>query len=381
MPTHPVPGPGAPVLVVGAGAAGLAVAGELQRRSIAVTVLERARTGHVWAQHYEGLRLHTLKQNSSLPGVDFGADVPAFPTGPQVRDHLVDYRDCMGLDVREGVEVRHAEWRGDRWRLDTTNGELETPVVVAATGIWSAPVMPQIEGLGSFTGEVLHSAQYQRPAPFVGRRVLVVGAGNSGADISVALASAGIDVTLSVRGPVLFVPYPPAAVVADAAAWLLRRVPPRGARWCIDRVRPDHTELGLPPPEHSESSFPVVGDALPAAVRAGSVDVVGGTTRIHASTVHFDAGAPGRFDAIVFATGFRPALDWVDPSDVQIGETGEPLVDEHWRSVRQPRLVCAGFHYPTTEGWLQSIGRVARSAAAGIDEQLATPLVGRARAW
>ena len=369
------------MLVVGAGAAGLAVAAELRRRSIAVTVLERARTGHVWGEHYDGLTLHTLKRNSSLPGLEFGADVPAFPSGAQVRQHLVEYRDRMGLDVREGVDVRRAEWRSDRWRLETTAGEMEAPVVVAATGIWSAPVMPPIDGLADFTGEVLHSAQYQRPDPFVGRRVLVVGAGNSGADISVGLASAGVDVTLSVRGAVLFVPYPPAAVVADAAAWLLRSVRPRVARWLIDRVRPDHTDLGLPPPEHSESSFPVVGDALPAAVRAGSVDLVGGTTRIDTSMVHFDNGPPGHFDAIILATGFRPALDWLDPSEVQIGETGEPVVDEHWRSVRQPRLVCAGFHYPTTEGWLQSIGPVARRAAVGIDEQLATPLVGRARAW
>ena len=347
------------------------MARQLQRRSLDSVVLEQASTGHVWAEHYDGLRLHTLKAVSALPCLGMPDRLPDFPSGPQVRDYLVEYRRHFDIEVREGVRV-HSAQRDDRtWLLRTDAGDLRTPVLVAATGIWSRPVRPDIPGLSRFPGQVVHSADYRNPAPFAGRRVLVIGAGNSGCEISAGLGGVAGSVSLSVRSNVLFVPRPDSAVRSRVGASVLRLAPRRVASWLVDRVRHDHTDIGLPPPaRHSAENYPVVGDELPDAVRTGKVEIVGGVRAFDGDEVRYDDGSSARIDDVVLATGFRPALDWLDDSALRYSRTGTPVVDQYWRSVRDRRLVCVGFDYPNTEGWLQAIGRVSRQAASGVHKTL-----------
>jgi putative flavoprotein involved in K+ transport len=116
-----------------------------------------------------------------------------------------------------------------------------------------------------------------------------------------------------------------------------------------------------------------VGDELPRAVRSGRVELVGGAIGVQGDTVEFDCGEAGRFDAIVLATGFRPAIDWLDPTSVRLSDRGRPMVDRYSRSVVHHRLSCVGFDYPNTEGWLQALGRVSKRAARGIEESLRAP--------
>jgi hypothetical protein len=86
--------------------------------------------------------------------------------------------------------------------------------------------------------------------------------------------------------------------------------------------------------------------------------------------VRFANGNEAAFDAVILATGFRPTLGFLQPDQLELDEQGWPKLDEHWRSVRNTQLVCLGFGYPSTEGWLQSIGRFAREAARSIDKTL-----------
>jgi len=336
-------------------------------------VLDQTSTGHVWAEHYDGLRLHTLKQVSALPCLPMPDQLPDFPTGTQVRDYLIDYREHFGLDVREGVQVHSARRGTHAWHLRTSAGDVHPRVLVAATGIWSQPVHPELPGLSGFPGTVVHSADYRNPSAFTGRRVLVIGAGNSGCEIAAGLGGTAAAVSLSVRSNVLFVPRLESAVISALSASVLRVVPPRVGSWLVDRVRCDHSDIGLPPPErHSAQMFPVVGDELPEAVRAGTVEVVAGVRAFDGDRALYDDGSSGRFDAVVLATGFRPALDWLEGTAVRYSERGTPLVDRYWRSVVDDRLVCVGFDYPNTEGWLQALGRVSARAAAGVQESLRT---------
>lgn len=351
-------------VVVGAGPAGLAVAAELRRRGVAALVLERGQIGESWHHHYDRLRLHTLKQVSGLPGLRMPASYPRFPSAAQVRVYLELYARHHDLEVRHGVEVRRAEPRGERWLLDTMAGPVEAAWLVAATGIWSKPFCPVFPGQQQYTGRMLHARDYRNPTPFQGQRVLVVGVGNSGAEIAVELSEAGIQTALAVRDGAAFVPRPRSPAAMRLAAWLARTLPRRLAERLLRRR--DFGALGLPLPAGSPlHHYPVVGYELPRAAARGRVTVYPGIARLLPDGAWFSDGRVADFDTIILATGYRPALDWLDPAPA-LDPHGRPQVDRCWRALGRPRLSCVGFVYPSTEGWLQSIGRVAREAAEGI---------------
>lgn len=352
------------IVVVGAGPAGLAVAYELTRRGLSYLVLERGRVGEAWHHHYDRLHLHTLKQVSSLPGRPMSAAYPRFPSRTQFLAYLQQYARHFDLRVDEGVELRRAEFDGWRWQLDTSRGGVEATVLVMATGIWSAPVRPHIPGEEAFGGPIIHSRDYRNPQPFQGQRVLVVGAGNSGTEIAVDLAEHGVETALAVRSGVAFVPEPHSTAAVRLAAWLLRTLP----RPLAERLlrRRDFRHLGLPlPPGSPLDHFPVVGYELPEAVAAGKVGVYPGLERLEGGMAHFRDRRSAPFDALILATGYRPALDPVAHALTFDGES-RPVLDRYGRSITNPRLVCVGYTYPTTEGWLQAVGRAAERAVDGI---------------
>ncbi len=355
------------IAIVGAGAAGLAVAHELQVRGVESTLLEADAVGHVWGRHYDRLHLHTLKQVSGLPGMAMPHDYPPFPSGEQVSDYLRAYRDRFHLDVRTGVTVDGANWDGWSWRLDTTNGPITADVLVAATGIWSTPWQPEIDGLESFEGQVIHSSEYRNPTSVEVHRVLVIGVGNSGSEIAVELVDAGLDVAVSVRSGALFVPRPTSVAISWASAYLLRTLPPRLANAALRALRRDHADIGLPlPPTCPIDTYPVVGYELPDAVRAGRVITVPEVTSVQTDRVIFADRNERVVDSIVLATGFRPTLAWLPADVLDLSPDGSPVLDGSNCSLRHPRLYCVGFAYPNTEGWLQAIGRVASTTAAAI---------------
>lgn len=353
------------VIIVGAGAAGLAVGRELRRNGIAYRILERAEVGNTWRRHYGRLRLHTLKQVSGLPGRPMPADYPAFPSAAQVHAYLRDYARAERLAVEEGVEVCRAERAPGGWRLSTSAGLVEARALVMATGIWSAPFTPPIAGRADFAGPIVHAADYRNPQPFQGRRVLVVGAGNSGSEIAAELAAAGVETSIAVRGGVAFVPRPRSATAMHFAAWLFRTLPRPLGDALLRRARADFAHLGLPRPEPLIDAYPVVGFELPEAVAAGRVHVRPALAALTPGCARFADGSTEPYGAVILATGYRPALGPVAHL-VQFTPDGRPIVDQGSRAAGAPGLYCVGYSYPATAGWLQSIGGVARRAAAAI---------------
>ncbi len=211
--------------IVGAGPAGLAMAAELTHCGLPHRVIERGRMGEAWHHHYDRLRLHTLKQVSALPGLPMPPDYPDFPSRAQFLAYLQQYARHFALPIDEGIELRRADFKEGRWLLTTSSGVLDASAPVMATGTWSAPVRPRLPGEERFASRILHSRDYRNPQLFRGQRVLVVGAGNSGAEIAVDLAEHGVETGIVVRGGVAFVPRPRAAAAMRLAAWGLRTLP------------------------------------------------------------------------------------------------------------------------------------------------------------
>src|SRR5262245_22828304 len=153
----------------------------LQRRGGRVVVFERGTIGAAWTTRYDRLHLHTVRWLSCLPGYRMPRAYGKWPSRDHVVEYLRAYAVRMALDVRTDVKVERLDRGGAGWRLVTTGRALEAERVVVATGHNNLPYLP--EWPGTFAGRIVHSAAYRNPEPYRGRRVLVVGAGNSGAEI------------------------------------------------------------------------------------------------------------------------------------------------------------------------------------------------------
>jgi putative flavoprotein involved in K+ transport len=350
------------VAIVGAGPAGLALARELRRRGVDPVLLERDRIGSTWAHAYDHLRLHTRREAAALPGLRFPPGTSTFPSAAEMHAYLGAYAERFGLDVREGVAVTAVE-RGEGggaggparpgWRLTTSAGRWRCRVLVWAGGIWSAPVVPSLPGRERFAGEELHVRDYRGPEPFRDRRLLVVGAGNSGKDVAVAAVGVAASVTVAVRGGVVTVPYPNLLSQRSGSLW--RRLPPRVADAGLRRLRRAFPELGLPWPDRPMTeAVPVVGFELVEAVRAGRVEVRPTAVGFTEDGVRFADGSDAAFDVVVLATGFRPATG---PIAAHLDGAG---------AATAPNLLVLGARYPTLETWLQQLRREAPAAARRV---------------
>ena len=353
--------------VIGAGPAGLATSRELARRGVQHVVLERgAGVGTSWRNTYDSLTLHTGRHMSALPGLRYGRKVPLFPSRADFIDYLERYAARFSLPVVTGCAVRTAERRDDGWVLDTSAGEVRARSVVLATGIMSNPLRPELPGEAGFRGTITHSADYRRPGRFLGRRVLVVGAGTSAGEIASELAGAGVDVTLSVRSGVNVVPLRLFGIPIQYLAYLVGGLP-RGARTRVVEAVRRLTEARRGPPVLPRAEvgaldrIPLIGFHLVDAVRAGRVHLRGSAVEVGPAHVRFQDGHESPIDDIILATGFRAAIQ---PLRGRVEPDARGFLPRRERVIAEgvPGLFVVGHNYDATGG-LFNIRRDAPRAA------------------
>ncbi|MEU9237563.1 flavin-containing monooxygenase [Streptomyces subrutilus] len=372
-----------PVVVIGAGPSGLATAAMLRRAHVPVVVIERAdRIGNGWRAHYDHLRLHTPRRLSSLPGFPVPRSAGTWVTRDDWATYLERYAVHHRLDVRTGTHVQRvtlgrpgADSTTAEWLVDADHEVLTARAVVLATGRNHTPHLPDWPGAESFTGRLLHSKDYRHPASYRGRQVLVVGAGNSGTEIAVALSRAGAArVWLSVRAAPNIVPKNSSRWQA-AGIWA-RRLPPAwgdGATRLIRRLLlPDLSAHGLPLPEEGlytrsarDETSPVHDRGIVAAVLDGLVQPVAETTRFQGALVHLSDGTVLAPDVVIAATGYRTGLEDLIGAADMLGAKGLPLVTSARTWPDAPGLFFAGFGNPL-HGALYQAGVDARRIARAI---------------
>lgn len=363
-----------PVVVVGAGPAGLATSAELRRRNVHHVVLERGETvGHSWANLYDSLTLHTGKHLSSLPGMSFDRRVSLFPSRSDFVAYLRRYVEVLELPIETGRTVTAIERSGDDWLVRTDKGSIAARDVVMATGIIASPRLPIVPGRDRFRGRVIHSVEYRRPAGFAGRRVLVVGVGNSGGEIGSELANSGAKVTMAVRSGANVVPREIAGIPIQYLSFAMRSLPKR-MRTAIAGVVGRITELRrgkpvLPKPAHGPlDAIPLIGFHLVDAIKAGKVTVRGALAELTETGARFTDGSEEPFDDVIFATGFTAALGPLG-SLVRTDAKGFALRSDRVTSVDQPNLYFVGHSYDATGG-LYNIKRDSALAAERIAASL-----------
>ena len=197
----------ADAIIVGAGPAGLACAASMRELGLRATILEKAdAVAPVWRRHYDRLHLHTDRGHSGLPGMAMPRTYPWYPSRAQVVDYLENYAAQFDLHPIFNRAVQTVRRDDARWRVETAQQQFIAPVVVIATGWADFPHRPGWPGSDAYQVAVIHSSEYRNPAAYADKRMLVVGFGNSGGEIALDLAEAGVDVTLAVRGPVQILP-------------------------------------------------------------------------------------------------------------------------------------------------------------------------------
>ena len=369
-----------PVVVIGAGPAGLAVSRSLQKNDVAHVVLERAdRVASTWHRHYRRLHLHTVKLHSALPDRAFGRDIPSYPSRQQVVDYLTDYAATFEIEPRFGVEVTSAERVDDRWTITTAEETYRADALVVATGYNGVPNVPDIPGLPDFDGPVIHSREYLTGADFSGKRVLVVGCGNSGAEIVLDLFESGARPSMVVRGPVHVVPRDLFGRPSQATSIALSKLPARIADALTTPILKlavgDLSKYGIVRPKvgprtmiETVGRVPILDIGTIALVKRGDADVVPAVTRIEGVRVFFEDGTERAYDGIVLATGYRCGLDrfLVDAPRVT-SRLGRP--NRHGAEAELPGLYFVGFRNPPT-GALREIALEAPRVAADIRRKM-----------
>lgn len=367
----------AEVVVLGAGPSGLAVGGALRMKGVPFEVLERAdAVGFTWRNHYERLHLHTVKQHSSLPGLAWPAHVPMYPARGDVVDYLEAYARHHRIEPRLGETITRLRRDGDRWAVEHTSGTTRAKSVVVATGYNRVPHTPEWPGRERFKGVVMHSGEYRNGRAFKGRNALVVGAGNSGAEIALDLWESGARTSLCVRGPLHVVPRDMFGIPAQVNSLrIMSKLPPRLADRLslamLDRVVGDLSPWGIRRPAIGPISQVLVNKQIPlidvgtvALIKQGHIRVVPGIERFTETGVTLDDGSSLDLDAVVLATGYRPALDaFLDDAHRYTDARGYPT--RFGDDAPAPGLYFVGYRNPLT-GALHDIAREATAIAARI---------------
>ena len=367
-------------IIIGAGPAGLACAATMRVAGLNVTVLEKAATiGSVWRRHYDRLHLHTDRNHSGLPGLPMPRDFPTYPSRVQLIDYLEAYAAHTGIRPVFNSEVSRVAQDGARWRVETAAGEaIAVPVVIVATGIAHAPHRPSWPGMETFGGSIVHSGDYRNATAFAGKRVLVVGFGNSGGEIALDLAEAGVDVSIAVRSPVQIIPRDLLGIPILSWVILYRHLPAR----LVDAINApvlrlalgNFEKLGLRraargPRQMVEEAgrVPLIDIGTLAAIRNGSIRVREGIDCFAGDTIRFANGVSEQFDALILATGFRPDLRRLIPdNDGLFDSHGMPCVTG--KPAAPGLYFCGQITVPT--GQLREIGIEARRIAASAREYL-----------
>lgn len=327
-------------IIIGAGPAGLAVAGRLAKLGQPFTLLEATdNVGAAWRKHYDRLCLHTVKEESALPHLPYPADYPTYVSRDQLVTYLEQYIAHFNIQPLFNQFVRTIERSPTgRWLAKTKTHTFEANNLVVCTGYNRVPYQPDVPGLGSFRGLVLHSREYRTGATFNGQQVLVVGMGNTGAELALDLQEQGAFPTISVRGPVNIVNRDSFGRPTQPSAIKLSKLPnwfyDFAARMSQKLTIGDLSKYGLITPPYPSSyqirvlgKIPVIDLGTVAQIKASTIAVRPGIAQVNHNSVTFTDGREAPFDAIVLATGYRTGLSDIlapDLSQKVLNEKGYP---------------------------------------------------------
>lgn len=316
------------VCVVGAGPAGLVVARQLREAGVPFDVYERhSDVGGIWDPANEGSPIYrnahfiSSKFSSGFYGYPMPDEYPDYPSWRQILSYIQDFarHEDLYQHITFNTLVEKADLLEDgTWVVTAGGRQTRYRAVIAAPGVTWHPNLPQLDGAESFRGEILHSCAYDEPSRFADKRVLVVGAGNSGVDIACDAASTADDAFLSVRRGYRFIPKHIFGVPLDVFLNHGGRPPagitiPEDPNALIDGLVGDLTRFGLPAPDHNVlESHPIVNDQIIHHFNHGTITAKPDVARLDGDDVVFVDASREQIDVVVLATGYQHKVPFID---------------------------------------------------------------------
>ncbi|MEU3342628.1 NAD(P)-binding domain-containing protein [Streptomyces sp. NPDC006668] len=316
------------VAVVGAGPSGLIMARQLKNSGVDFVVYERhSDVGGIWDPEnpgspvYESAHFISSKYTSGFYGFPMPDSFPDYPGYKLLRDYIRDFASAYGLydHVKLGTGVAKASLVDGVWHVTDTNGDTATYThLVAANGVTWEPKFPSYPGQDTFTGETRHACTFRYPDEFKGKRVLIVGGGNSGVDIACDAARNADLAVWSVRRGYRILPkhifgIPLDVFINEGAAPPAGISIPEDPNELVDALVGDLTRFGLPKPDHGVlTSHPLVNDAIVHHLTHGDIAGKPDVAEFRGDTVVFTDGSEEEFDLVLFATGYDYTIPYVD---------------------------------------------------------------------
>ncbi|KAK3441686.1 hypothetical protein EUGRSUZ_B02006 [Eucalyptus grandis] len=370
------------VAIVGAGPAGLAAAACLNRQGVANVVLEREDcSASLWRNRaYDRLKLHLGKQFCELPHMPFPSNSPTFIPRAQFIEYLDNYKSQFEVKLycQRSVESASYDDQTGKWRIvarNTGSGEHEVYVaefLVVATGENSEGMTPEVDGLESFGGEVMHSSKYRNGRGFRGKNVLVVGCGNSGMEIAYDLWNHGANTSIVARSPVEVFTKEIVFIGMVLIKFLPRRIVDILMRLLSKLKYGDFTKYGLQRPKNgalhlkaATGRSPTIDVGAMERIKDGEIKVFPSIKSIHGKLVTFVNDTTSQFEAIIFATGYKSNVrKWLQGGDDLFNVQGMTKVRDQWKG--ENGLYSVGF----SQWGLFGIGSDARNVANDINFEL-----------
>lgn len=325
-------------LIIGAGPAGLAVAGRLAKLNIPFEVIEKTDTvASTWHNHYERLHLHTAKDLSHLPHLEFPKGDPVYVPRENVVSYMDTYAKHFNINPVFNEEVISIKRENETWITTTASGnKWESENAIIATGFNRVPNIPSWPYMDKYQGILQHSKDYKNGKAFKGKNVLVIGMGNTGAELAIDLYESGANPHISVRGPVNIVSRDLFGKPTQHTALQLQKLPD----WLSDLIANtvqkltigDLTKYGLAPREMAPSAqlrelgkTPIIDLGTVKLIKQGHVKIHPKVQNFTSTGVVFESGEEKYFDAIVLAVGYKSKVEeFLEDTQSVFNHLGEP---------------------------------------------------------
>ncbi|MFT4417193.1 flavin-containing monooxygenase [Fredinandcohnia humi] len=339
------------VIIIGAGQAGLAMGYQLKNTKLSYLLLDKAeKLGETWRIRYDSLTLFTPRSLSSLPGLPLDGNERVYPTKDEIADYLENYANVHGLPIQLNTSIKKVSKINGEFKLETSKGDIFTRNVIIATGPFQNPAIPSFAGRLSQDVLQLHSSQYKNPSQLKDGPVLVVGGGNSGAQIAVELSKTK-EVHLSISQKLTFLPQDTGG---KSIFWWFEKLGILQANvksklGAFLKNRPD----------------PIFGLELKEAIKNKKVLLKPRTSGIKNDRFVFENGSELEVSNVIWSTGFRSNYSWLDIPSI-LDAQGNPIHERGVTAINGLYFLGLPWQYRRGSALLQGVGYDAQYIAQYI---------------